>query len=71
MRVLGPGEGGYVPGYSDAEIGLEDHEVGEYADYGGCGGYHDDEPEVELRFWPYVFPFSLEDADEDFVGHCV
>ena len=46
------------------------HEVGEYADYGGGGGDHDDEPEVELRFGPDVFAFALEDADEDFVGHC-
>ena len=53
------------------EHGLQLHEVGEYADYGRSGGYHDDEPKVELRFRPHVFPFSLQDADEHLVGHCV
>ena len=52
------------------EYGLQGYEVGEYSDY-CCGrGYHDDEPEVELRFGPHEFPFPLEHADEDFVGHC-
>lgn len=60
-----------LPGDSEMKDGLQVHEVGEDTDY-GCGGcYHDDEPEVELRFGPDIFPLPLQDADEDFVGHCV
>ena len=50
---------------------LQVHEVAEYADYCRSSRYHDDEPEVELRFRPHVFAFPLEHADEDFVGHWV
>ncbi len=60
-----------VPWYSEMEIGLQLHEVGEYADYCCRCCYHDDEPEVELRFGPDIFAFSLEHPDEDFVGHCM
>lgn len=72
MGSVGGGKKGDGDGPWDPEVedGLQLHEVGEYADDGGGGGDHDDEPEVELRFGPHVFPFALEDADEDFVGHC-
>ena len=58
-------------GISKSEHRVQLHEVGEYADYCCCGCDHDDEPEVELRFRPYVFSLSLEHADKDFVGHFV
>ena len=69
--MVSGGKGPGVPWYSEMEIGLQLHEIGEYTDdcCGSC--YHDNEPEVELRFGPHVFAFPLEHTDEDFIGHCV
>ena len=57
------------PGDAEVEAGLDDHEVGVYAEDCGGGGDHDDEPEVQLRFGPGVAAFSGEDADYGCVGH--
>jgi len=51
------------------EARLDGHEVGIHAEDCRGGGYHDDEPEVELGFGPHVFSFALEDADDGFVDH--
>ena len=50
---------------------LYGHEVGEYAEEDGAADYHYQQPEVQLRFWPFVFAPALDEADHGFVGHCV
>ncbi len=43
---------------------LHVHEVGKDAEFGGGGGDHDYQPEIELGFGPVVFAPAFGDADD-------
>lgn len=53
-----------IPYLSRAHLILYYHEVGVYAEDGCPCNEHDDQPEVELGFWPVVFPARLEHLDD-------
>lgn len=60
------GWGGNSPWYPDFEGLLHDDEVCEDAQGGGGCGDHDQHPEIELRFWPVVFPPPYSDFGRHF-----
>ena len=53
-----------IPYLTRSHLILHYHEVGVYAEDGCARSEHDDQPEVELGFWPVVFPACLEHLDD-------
>ena len=69
-RGVGCVQRGSIPYLPGLHLALHGHEIGGYAQDGGARGGHHDQPDVQLRFGPDVFPPRLEHSDEGCACHC-